>query len=235
MMIRVRTLSLLAASVCAFAACFPDPHGDYEDFVGTTADLRKDDIGGDVDGGGGTVIEAGPPPTEATKGLYLGVCLPNLGFGDISKTLRFVTRTEFTPNDAGGILNLKLSPLPVAEKAFNTSKTVGTPLNVGDAIPLTATAGFSGAIPEAVIDGAANPITAGAAITLVDITLDGTFSATNTFCSSFAGKVTKPIQNDFKAKCLFFPYEEGAAFTVTPTSFTTVDGQTFAAADFGCK
>ena len=233
----IRILSLAGATAGVLAACFPDPGGDYDTFVEETAAQRAAQTtpGGD-DGGGGTVIEAGPPPVEFTEGTYLAVCLPNLGFGDVSKTLRFVAKTKYTPGADGAAakLDLKLTPLPIDLAVFDPTKAVGATLNVGDALDLTSASEFEGAISDAVINGAANPITRGADITLVDIKVGGTFSGSGLFCSNFSGKVTAPIKNGFAAECLYLPLPVGDPYEITPLKMT-VGGVTYAAADFGCK
>lgn len=238
MILRFGACSLLLTATVV--ACFPDPHGDYNDFVEKTAEQRQQ--AGEPPDGGGIVVEAGPPPAEATTGTYFVACLPNLGFGDVSKSLRFVGRTEYTPAEegVGGKLSLKLAPIPLAQAdagvttaTYDVNDTVGEPLNVGDAIAVGADGKFNGAVAVATIDGSANPISGGN-ITVENIKLGGTFTASGPFCSGFEGKVTAPIKNDFIAKCIYLPVEDGTAYTITATSLT-IDGQTFGASDFGCK
>lgn len=227
----VLTLPLVLAP---FAACLPHPSGDYDDFVDETAGLR-----GVARDGGGIAVEASVP-VEKTKGVYFAVCLPSLVTGRVDRALRFYAETEFTPTEGGaGTLKMLLSPFAVAARTFSRDSIAGPALDVGDAIPVTAAADFSGAISTANIPGAANPIS-GSDISIVDITLAGKFSASGNFCSDFKGQVTQPIQNAFVAQCLYLDLEEGTTFDVIPPSeqpetYLVIGDKRFGKDDFGCQ
>lgn len=221
--------------VGAFVACLPHPEGDYEEFVDKTANLR-----GLERDGGGIAVEASVP-VEKTSGAYFAVCLPGLVSGRVDRALRFYAETEFTPTEGGaGTLKLTLSPFSTAARVFAKSSVAGAALDVGDAIPVSSSADFSGSLANADIVGGANPIS-GSDINIVDITLAGKFSAKGNFCSDFKGRVTKPIQNTFEAECIYLDIAEGTAFEILPPgqgqpdSFLVVGDAKYGKGDFGCQ
>lgn len=199
-------IALCAAAVAVLvSACLPDAHQDYEDFLSKTESYRQSGV-----------VDAGPvdakPPVDPIKGNYFASCYSDLMAGNLNKMLRFYTETEFVPETSGGKITLKLYPFKVTARSFAKSETTNVPLSF-EATPVDATGKFKATSPSIDIAGAANPFS-GSDITISPLTLDGRFTATgkDKFCSGFAGKITKPITNDFTAACLFYPLKEGDAF-----------------------
>lgn len=237
MRLLVRASCCFVGALVTVAACIPHPSADYEEFLDKTNDLRN----APAPDGGGTVIEASVP-IEATEGQFLAACLPSLSGPRADLTLRFYAETKFTPSESGdgtGTLSLVLNPLPVAGRSFEKSASVGTPLVVGESLPVTNEAKFSGTVARAEITAAANTLSP-RDIVVENIVLNGQFASEGNFCSDFVGRVTQPLNQPITAQCTYFAMQPGDTFEVIAPSVASADtalvigGTSYGPDTFGC-
>lgn len=208
---------LFAAS--AFAACIPDPKGEYDDYVSRTKNF---------DGGATPApnldasIDTKPPDT-ATESLYVGICVTALANKDPSQALRFYTESKFTPDPGGGgKLTLTLTPMvgwdptvpPSGQftqpKTVSKSETRGSGVTLQD-IQVAAGAGrFTANLGTVNLPPEANSLSGRPAI-IDNTTLDGRFGDPE-FCSTLGGQLKVPYEYTFNPAdntCLFVKVKEG--------------------------
>jgi hypothetical protein len=204
----VGCLGALAIAVGSTWACIPNPGGDFEDFQERLASFPKQVLEA-------STFEAAPPPTQAVEGTYYGACVAELAFGQANKRFSFFTTTKFTPEAAGGTLELSIQPLKLANEA--PPATVTKADAVGSLIPappatVAADGKFRVELGTVTVPGAANPIS-GSDVEILNAFLQGRF-AEGKFCSRLGGEVTKPAAaartlNPAKNTCYFVPIKDG--------------------------
>lgn len=205
-------LGLASAGVsaaCLGIACIPNPSGDFDKYDDRTQGMGPDE----GDGGGGF---DGAPPTEATEGLYYGACLTQLAFGRTDRVFNFYVTTKFTPEGAGGQLELTLQPLKLNPETNGPPATFSLAENgTGDksSSPAGAVAGdgkYTLDLGVVLVPGNANPIT-GRDVRIEGTTLVGRF-AEERFCARLSGQVTQPTQIPLEAPrniCQFVAAKDG--------------------------
>ncbi len=211
-MLRARfTLGCLGALAIAFGttwACIPHPEGDFEDYQDRIATFPKPVVEA-------STFEAAPPPTQAVEGTYYGACVAELAFGQISKRFNFFTVTKFTPEGAGGKLQLSIQPLKVVNN--QPPPTVTKADSVGPEIPappadVAASGRFRLELGTANVPGLANPISGGD-VEILNAFLEGRFAEAK-FCARLGGQVTKPAAaartlDPPQNICQFVPIKDG--------------------------
>jgi hypothetical protein len=211
------------------SACIPDPKGDYDTFVAKNAITAQT----------ATAKDAGPEPdvmaldvaADGMKNAFLALCYSSLSGGTMKKTLRFIADTNVKP----GSFQLTLSPLDAAARTMTRSSIVGKPI-VLEATTLGDTGKFTQSVATADIVGAANTLS-GRDITVEELSLDGRFAA-GKFCSSFDGRIIKPITSPFTATCIYVEAPEGEAFAISADELTiSVPGKSVSLkeAGFSCQ
>lgn len=207
----------LAGGAALAVGCLPDPHGDFDDYTERTDTFKPGVPEASTDGGG---VETGPPPTEATEGLYYGACLSQIAFGRADRVFNFYTKTKFTPDPAtgGGSLTLSLQALKlennVQPSTVSESGTTGPVQSSQE--PATPNVEGSGryqiTLGTVNVPADANPIT-GRDVVIENAGLQGHFTQGN-FCAQLFGTVTVPISITLDPNsntCLFAPVTDGQA------------------------
>lgn len=221
----VGLLGALTASVLT-TACFPDPEGDYEDFIARTANLQEDS-------GPPAEVDANidtKPPTESVDALYVGICVTTLAAKDPEQALRFYTETKFTPDQAGGgMLALTVSPLrgwDLATNGYTSPATVSKSEIRGDNIPVpetpvaAGTGRFTAVLGTVRLTKEANSVSGKDAL-INNVTLDGRIGAGDRFCTTLAGDLVEPYGFTFDPKantCLFQKVNEGDPLPKIPSA-----------------
>ncbi len=127
----------VAVATTVLGGC-PNPSGQYQDFLSSTADARSALPSSDA-----TIAPPADarPPTELIEGTYQASCITVLSNDDVAKVLRFYADVKFVPESGGGKLTLKLQAFkgwdaaatnPKVPASFSRSETVGASINAND-------------------------------------------------------------------------------------------------------
>lgn len=223
----------IASSIVAFpvlglfAACIPDPKGDYEDYLERTSTEPQNNGGGATDAS----IDTKPPET-AVEALYVGICVTALAARSTDQALRFYTETKFTPDPAGGgKITLDVTPLrgwnpndgtgaPVTPSGVSKSETRGETIVAAD-VPVAGGQGrFTANLGTINLAGEANSISGRDAV-IEGAVLDGRFGSGDRFCSTLGGQLTVPYGFTFdpaQNTCLFVKSKEGDPIPTIPSA-----------------
>ena len=191
-------------------ACIPNPSGAFEDFQERIKSFEGPPIEE-----AGPPVEAGPPPTEATEGLYYGACYSELALGQVTNVLSFYTKTKFTPDAAGGQLELTIEALKfenLAPPAKVSREGITGGIIPAPAAAVNAEGQFTLSLGTVSVPGDANPISQ-SEVLIENAQLQGRFAAAQ-FCGRLTGFVVKPaaasrnldIEKNF---CQFRPIKDG--------------------------
>jgi hypothetical protein len=216
---RFLLLGFVGVGVGIGAACIPHPTDDFEDYQERIAPFAAPPEDPDAS------FEAGPPPTEASEGLYYGACLSQLAFGRMDRVFSFYTKTSFVPAESGGgSLVLSLQPMrltsvgepprDVPPTLFSESELTGQPAeSPAPASPnVEPTSRWAVDLGTVEVPGDANPIT-GRPVVIENTRLTGQFG-TERFCARLNGDVKQPVELTLTPSdniCQFYLLEEGDA------------------------